>query len=91
MINTFPKALLWTYRLTLGDIKLDDVEKTMPWYAWVYFIICTIFVLIMFLNLLISIIGETFQKVVQASANLMYQDMVDLIVENQFLIPETAQ
>lgn len=40
----------------------------------------------MLLNLLISIVGDTFARVNADKSNIMYRDMVDLIVENYFLI-----
>jgi len=39
---------------------------------------------------LVSVIGSTFEKVQEEKSNLMYQDLVGLIVENQFLIGDKA-
>jgi len=47
--------------------------------------------MIVMLNLLISIVGDTFGRVNDNRDRMVYQDMVDVIVENQFLISKTKQ
>ena len=42
----------------------------------------SLFVIIVMLNLLISIVGDTFGRVVENRDRIIYQDMVDVIVEN---------
>jgi hypothetical protein len=84
-LGDFFTALTYSYRIALGDFDTDNLFAPM---AWAFFVMATLFVQIVFLNLLISIVGETFGRVQEDKANMMYQDMVDLIVENQFLITE---
>ena len=86
--DSFFKAATYTYRLALGDFDTDNLPDPI---AWFFFIIATLFVQIVFFNLLISIVGQTFGRVSDSKPNIMYQDMVDLIVENQFLITEAKQ
>lgn len=54
--------------------------------GWVFLVICTLLVIIVLLNLLISIVGATFGEVQDNKAQMTYKDLVELIVENQFLI-----
>ena len=51
-----------------------------------FLILCTLFMVVVLLNLLIAIVGETFGRVQESRENKMYQDLVQLIVENQFLV-----
>lgn len=65
----FFNALEYSYRISLGDY---DTGNLFSGTAWVLFVLATLFVQIMFLNLLISIVGETFGRVRDDKANLMY-------------------
>jgi hypothetical protein len=70
------------YRVAISDIDSDNFDKYNPLIAWGIFILATLFVLIVLLNMLISIVADTFERVNKDSANMMYKDMVGLIVEN---------
>jgi len=59
MPNIF-NAITYTYRIALGDFDTGNLYAV-P--AWIFFIMATLFVQIVFLNLLISIVGETFSRV----------------------------
>ncbi len=73
----------------MGNFILSDAfhkDGFQYWFAQFFFTFATLFVLIVLLNLLISIVGRTFSRVSEDANNLMYADMVKLIVENQFLV-----
>jgi hypothetical protein len=57
----------------------------------VLFLLCTVFNMIVMLNLLIAIISESFANVNGNATNAMYQEMVSLIAENNYLIPDSRK
>ena len=62
-----------------------------PYVAYTYFLLQTVIIWLVLLNLLISIVGDTFGTVNDNKANIMYKDMVQMIIENQFLETEADQ
>ena len=52
---------------------------------WFIFIFGTLFLVIVLLNLLIAIMGDTFSKVLEQIQNLIVREKVMLIAENEAL------
>src|SRR6185437_10681420 len=75
------------YRITLGDIHTADFVGERALLMWVLFLLCTLFNMIVMLNLLIAIISDTFSQVNAAAATAAYQERATLISENHYLIP----
>ena len=48
-----------SYRVNLGDFDLDGYD----WVSWVFFILATLVNQVIMLNLLISIMGDTYDRV----------------------------
>ena len=91
---SFWNMLLIQYRNCIGDIQDGDISGDKMFselVGWVFLIICTLLVVVVLLNLLVSIVGQTFGEVQDAKAQMTYKDLVQLIVENQFLIREEDQ
>jgi hypothetical protein len=68
------RAFIYTYRLAMGDFSLDsldsfedDFEK---YFMWIVFLISSLFLVIVLLNLLIAIMGMTFSDVQAKISNL---------------------
>jgi hypothetical protein len=59
--------------------------------VWIFFLLCTLFNMIVMLNLLISIISETFATVNSNSAKAVYKEMASIISENSYLIPKAKK
>ena len=59
-LPTFFSAVVHSYTTALGEF---DTFPAWSWTAWLLFLICTIFNLIVMLNLLIAIIGDTYGRV----------------------------
>jgi len=59
-LPSFWSAIEYSYRVALGDF---DTDNLFSYTAWILFIMATLFVQIMFLNLLVAIVGETFGRV----------------------------
>jgi hypothetical protein len=96
--NPFLDSTLHQYRLGLGDLFPESANYSEhPTYIllWTYFILAAFFINILFLNMLIATMGQTFNRVVQSSelsalkeSSQMYSDFLWLItltkeLENQ--------
>lgn len=74
-IKSYPQALFYTYLLTLGEFNLEDEngdEVYATFVPYVFFMLCSIFNLIIMLNLLIAIISDTFARVKSSSILTAY-------------------
>jgi hypothetical protein len=90
--NNAIKSFIYTYRLTLGDFQLDEFSKFEErglvfefYYLWFIFIFGSLFLVIVLLNLLIAIMGSTFEKVSNQLENLSIRERVLLVSENESL------
>jgi hypothetical protein len=87
--SSFIDSMIYTYRIILGDFAVDEVSDTkVSWLSMSLLIACTVFNMIVMLNLLIAIISETFGKVNSNSEKATFQVKASLISENNYLIPE---
>mmetsp|Transcript_14198 Transcript_14198/g.10249 ORF Transcript_14198/g.10249 Transcript_14198/m.10249 type:complete len:279 (+) Transcript_14198:1896-2732(+) len=77
-------SLIISYMTPMGDYNTEfgDVQN---WLSWIYFFLATFLLNIMLLNLLISIISDTFGRIKAQYDVIMYMDMLNVINENQFL------
>ena len=86
------KAFIYTFRMTLGDFQLDAMGEMESqglyfdfYFVWSIFIIGSMFLVIILLNLLIAIMGSTFERVMEAIVNLNLREKVLLVSENENL------
>ena len=59
----FLGAIAYVYRMVLGDFDTDSFGEVAVPYVWVLFLLCTVFNMIIMLNLLIAIISESFSRI----------------------------
>ena len=59
-INNFSDALKFSYINAIGDFDTENFHGSLP---WILFFMCTIFNLIVLMNLLIAIISDTYETV----------------------------
>lgn len=72
--------------IALGEFDLDPFDKVNdPVLVQVFFFAATLFLLIVLLNLLISIISDTYAEIESHQVNSMYKEMAALIDDNDFL------
>jgi hypothetical protein len=86
-VTSFIGSSVYTYRLILGDFNTDEFGSVSVLLVWILFLLCTVFNMIIMLNLLIAIISESFATVTSNASNAAYQEMSALIFENSYLIP----
>jgi hypothetical protein len=67
-------AFIYTYRLAMGDFSLDSLDSFEDgfekYFMWIVFLISSLFLVIVLLNLLIAIMGMTFSDVQAKISNL---------------------
>jgi hypothetical protein len=80
--------MIYTYRMILGDFDTSAFGEVAPGFVVLLFILCTIFNMIVMLNLLIAIISDSYARVNNISQQATYQERCILISENQYLIPD---
>jgi len=86
-ISSFFDSMLFTYRIALGDWDTSGLGKTDVLIILTLFILSTLFLCIIMLNLLIAIISDTYARVEGTSQNDLYKNLADLIIENEYLVP----
>ena len=65
--NHYIDAIIGMYFISLGEFKYDDFKKGPNCImAWVFFLLATFLLLIVFMNMLIAIMGNTFSRVTEA-------------------------
>ena len=84
--TTLTEVWAYVYRLFLGDYDVSVFYKTyQEKVSWFFFILSTLLTQIVFVNILISIVGETFGRIRERYNIIMYKDMLYMIVENRYL------
>lgn len=71
-VTSVVDAALFTYRMVLGDFDTTAFGNINVVLVWILFLACTLFNLIILLNLLISIISETFSVVKNQAESATY-------------------
>jgi hypothetical protein len=61
--GSFLTGIAFTYRMVLGDFNTNEFGEIATGYVWILFILCTVFNMIIMMNLLIAIISESFAQV----------------------------
>jgi hypothetical protein len=61
------ESIFYVYRMVLGDMNLDSLGTVSLLYVYILFIMCTVFNMIIMLNLLIAIISESFGRINEVS------------------------
>lgn len=88
MADNLLGSILYIYRMVLGDFSVDEFGTVATPLVYILFLLCTIFNMIVMLNLLIAIISDSYARVTGMAAQKVYQEMASLIAENSYLIPD---
>jgi hypothetical protein len=89
--ENFIGGVAYVYRMVLGDFDTTGFGNCAVPLMWVLFILCTVFNMIIMLNLLIAIISESFAAINEVSQQASYQEKAAMISENLYLVPEKAK
>ena len=81
-------AFIFTYRMGLGDFDTDGFNTDDEALIWILWFINTLIILIILLNLVIAIMGDTFDRVQETQESTMLKEFTNIMRENEFLIPK---
>ncbi|TNV87014.1 hypothetical protein FGO68_gene4579 [Halteria grandinella] len=82
-LRNFADAFVFAFRMGLGDNNTDSFEEiSQPITAWILFILCSLFTGIVMLNILISVIGQSFERINSQSEFATYKERIDLMHEH---------
>lgn len=88
--GTFLRAFIYSYRTSIGDFNTDgfdgDSDKSDKHLLYFLWFIDTMITLIVLLNMLIAIMGDTFDKVQETFENNMLQELTAIMCENEMLV-----
>ncbi len=67
-ISGFWNSMIYSYRLSLGDFGLDAFDNSRDLVLiWAFFVVCSLFTAIILLNMLVAIMGDSFNRVMETS------------------------
>jgi hypothetical protein len=65
--GSFVMSIIYAYRMGIGDFDTADFEGDSKALIYLFFIITTLLILIVLLNMLIAIMGDTFDRVIETA------------------------
>lgn len=78
-------ALIHAYLTGLGDFNKDDYSEENSRVVWIMFILATVIVQLIFLNLLIAIMGDTFGRITAIMEQSTLKEMCGIMVDHVWL------
>ena len=79
--DSFVPAVIFAYSMILGNFSTTFGDVAVP-LVFIFWILCTLLDMIVMLNLLITIIANTYGRVADNQEQASYQEMAALIFEN---------
>jgi len=83
--ENFMDAFIFSYKMGLGDFITDGFGTRDEEILWIFFLFNSLIILIVLLNLVIAIMGDTFDRVQETQENSMLKELTNMIRENEFL------
>jgi len=83
--QTYWRAFIYSYNQAMGNFDTDAYTSTDKYYLFFIWFLNTMVTLIIFLNLLIAIMGDSFDRVQETSENNMLKEFAGIMVENELL------
>lgn len=84
--NNVWDAFIFSYKMGLGDFDTDGFGTVDEGLIWTLWFLNTLIILIILLNLVIAIMGDTFDRVQETQESTMLQEFASIMRENEFLI-----
>ena len=81
-------GIIWVYMIGMGEFDMEFGDYTTPSVMMLFFILVTIVVNIVMLNLLIAIISSSYEKVIETQQEANDFERVSLIADNSELVPK---
>ena len=74
-------SLFYTYLLTLGEFDVDHIQETLyPTTAIIMFVVMTLIMQVILLNMLIAIMSDTYDRVRTQQKEAVLKDRIGLII-----------
>jgi hypothetical protein len=73
--GNFIMTIIYSYRMGIGDFDTADFEGNSETLIYIFFMLTTVFIMIILLNLLIAIMGDTFDRVQETAENSMLREL----------------
>ena len=87
VVSNYAYAMVYSFRLSLGDTNTDGFEDNIqPVTLWFMFVLCALITCVIMLNLLVSVVGKSFDGVYINKQMASYKERSILIAENSFLL-----
>lgn len=85
--GTWLRAFIYSYNESLGNFNTDGFHgEDDKHYLYTLWFFNTLITLIIFLNMLIAIMGDTFGRVQETAENNMLKELASIMMENENLI-----
>jgi hypothetical protein len=86
-LDNYAMSFVYTFRMSLADNDTDPLEEiAQPVTAWILFILCGLITNIVMLNLLISIIGQSYERINSTAVLATFKERADLISDSTYLV-----
>ena len=79
-------GFIFSYRMILGDFQVSGFSTKDEEILWILFLLNTVILTIVLLNLVIAIMRDTFDRVQKSQESTMLKELVLMILENEFLV-----
>ena len=73
---------MYAYKVSLGEFNDFAFGEKNKWLGWIYWLLSSLFLLVVLFNLLIAIISEKFMDVLSNADAAIYKERAELIHEN---------
>ena len=84
--GNFVNALIYVYKLCLGDFHTENFTGENQGIIWIVFFAGTFILQITFLNMLIAIMGDTFDMVMEQKAEFSMKERIEILSDFKILI-----
>ena len=93
--NAYMNVVLNQYELSLGEFDTEDrfipASAGGDTIAWITFIGATMITQIMFLNMLIAIMGDTFERVTEAKEQSALAEKIRILADYVYVVPYESE
>jgi hypothetical protein len=87
--DNFALAIMWTWSNGIGSFKtrgFEDTTGNMSYLVDCLWLLCTFMILIVFFNLLIAVLSDSFDKIQETLDNNLYKEMAIMMSENEVFL-----
>ena len=87
--NSFINVMMNQYELSLGNTETDNFESQD--FAWIMFLLSTILTQILFLNMIIAIMSDTYAKVTESKEQSALVEKMNIMADYVYVVPRETK